>query len=59
MHPSLYGIDTGTGMTDEQYCARVLNRICQVAIDNGDDTHGLLVNYRALDCDSSMNDLSQ
>ena len=48
VHPSLYGIDTGTFMTEEQYCARVLARICQAAVDNGDDAHGLFVNYRAL-----------
>ncbi len=48
VHPSLYGIDTGTFMTEGQYCARVLARICQAAIDNSDDAHGLFVNYRAL-----------
>ena len=48
VHPSLYGIDTGPFMTEEQYCARALNCICQTAVDNSDDVHGLFVNYRTL-----------
>lgn len=46
--PSLYGIDDAGGMRAEDYCARVLNRICTSVIDNYDDGGGLLVNYREL-----------
>lgn len=46
--PSLYGIDDADGMRAEDYCARVLNRICTSVIDNYGEGGGLLVNYREL-----------
>lgn len=48
MPPSLYGIDNAGGMRAEEYCARVLNRICTAVIDNYGAGGGLLVNYREL-----------
>ena len=46
--PSLYGIDDASGMRTEDYCARVLNRICTSVIDHYREGGGLLVNYREL-----------
>lgn len=46
--PSLYGIDDAGGMRAEDYCARVLNRICTAVVDNYGEGGGLLVNYREL-----------
>lgn len=46
--PSLYGIDNAGAMRAEDYCARVLNRICTSVIDNYGAGGGLLVNYRDL-----------
>jgi hypothetical protein len=48
MSPRLYGIDDADGMRAEDYCARVLNRICTSVIDNCHHGGGLLVNYREL-----------
>lgn len=46
--PSLYGIDDAEGMRGEEYCARVLNKICSAVVDNTGKGGGLLVNYREL-----------
>lgn len=46
--PSLYGIDDAEGMRGEEYCARVLNKICTAVVDNNGEGGGLLVNYREL-----------
>lgn len=46
--PSLYGIESFDGMPGEEYCARVLNRICRAVVDNFGAGGGLLVNYRDL-----------
>jgi hypothetical protein len=46
--PGLYGIDGAEGMTSEVYCARVLTRICQAAVDGYSQGGGLLINYREL-----------
>jgi hypothetical protein len=46
--PSLYGIDKPDGMGSEEYCARVLNKICSAVVENDGKGSGLLVNYREL-----------
>ena len=46
--PSLYGIDDTGDIRAEDYCARVLNKICASIIDNYGEGGGLLVNYREL-----------
>jgi hypothetical protein len=45
--PSLYGIDSGDGVTTGEYSARVLAKICQAAADNIGGG-GLLIDYREL-----------
>lgn len=46
--PSLYGIDTFDGVPDEEYCARVLGKICGAVVDRFSQGGGLAVNYRDL-----------
>jgi hypothetical protein len=46
--PGLFGIDLSDGVADEDYCARVLGRICGAALESHDQGGGLLVNYREL-----------
>jgi hypothetical protein len=46
--PRFYGIDAGGGMTNEDYCARVLAAVCQAVIDHRGAGGGLLINFRAL-----------
>jgi hypothetical protein len=46
--PSLYGIDDADGMRSDEYCARVLNKICSAVVENDGAGGGLLINYREL-----------
>jgi len=46
--PSLFGIEAGEAMRGEEYCARVLEKICGAALNNFALGGGLLVNYEAL-----------
>jgi hypothetical protein len=46
--PAFYGIEGADGMAAEEYCARVLNAICDAAADGYGEGGGLLVNYREL-----------
>lgn len=46
--PSLYGIELTDGAPMEDYCARVLGRICEAALDAYASGGGLLVNYSQL-----------
>jgi len=46
--PALYGIESAIGMTGQEYCARVLERICRAVVDHAGEGGGLLVNYREL-----------
>ena len=48
VHPSLYGLGDIGGIPNEDYCARVLEKICSAASANMDDGSGLLVNYNEL-----------
>jgi hypothetical protein len=48
LSPSPLGIEKGTGMRDEEYCARVLEKICQAALDNLAFGRGLAINYDEL-----------
>ncbi|MDO8878246.1 MAG: hypothetical protein Q8M24_08760 [Pseudolabrys sp.] len=45
---ALYGIDDFDGVPNEDYCARVLGRICNAAAEHLGDGSGLAVNYREL-----------
>jgi hypothetical protein len=46
--PSRYGLGDTAGIPDEDYCARVLEKICSAASANMVDGGGLLVNYSEL-----------
>lgn len=46
--PSLYDIDDAAAMRGEEYCARVLNKICSAVVDNNGEGGRLVVNYREL-----------
>ncbi|MFZ0845397.1 MAG: sulfotransferase [Pseudolabrys sp.] len=46
--PSLYGIDNFDAMPSEEYAARVLAKICRMALENIGGSGGLAVNYREL-----------
>jgi hypothetical protein len=48
VRPSLYGLGDIGGIPDEDYCARVLEKICSAASANMDDGGGLPVNYSEL-----------
>lgn len=48
MPPALYGIEGADGMASEEYCARVLEKICRAVVDHVGDGRGLLINYREL-----------
>lgn len=51
--PAVLGVDP-TNMPHDEYCARLLGRICEIALDHfQNSTGGLLVNYREL-CFSKM-----
>jgi hypothetical protein len=48
LSPCPFGIENGAAMRDEEYCARVLEKICTAALDNLDFGRGLAINYDEL-----------
>src|SRR5262249_13717316 len=48
LSPCPFEIENGTGMRDEEYCARVLEKICTAALDNLGFGGGLAINYDEL-----------
>jgi hypothetical protein len=48
LDPGIFGIEAGSDMRGETYCALILDRICAAVIAHFDLGGGLLVNYDAL-----------
>lgn len=46
--PPFYDLELPGGVADEDYCARVLARICDAVLEAFPEGNGLLVNYRQL-----------